>query len=308
MSELECLQLLAELGVRGFVLPDLYTALPEFLDSTLLWYWELTWELQLWRVCTNWLLCFPRFEAAASLETNLMSEHGASPAPCWTRWGRFRTPWPLHSSARIPWFYIVVILRTDLRAAAADDVLLNILRSSQISQIRRSWMKTDLMSELEFLQLLAEMGEEVSYSLTSTQLCQNSLTLLFCDIENWLESCSCGWYVLPQQLPTRSSHIPRLDAAASMKTDLMSELELLQIPAEQGEGSFLLTVLYTAAKINMFYIAVIFRTDLRAAATDDAAARLKTGLMSDWSFSSSLLNWVREVSNSLISTQLRQNS
>jgi hypothetical protein len=93
-----------------------------------------------------------------------------------------------------------------------------------------------------------------------------------------------------------------------MKTDLMSELELLQIPAEQGEGSFLLTVLYTAAKINMFYIAVIFRTDLRAAATDDAAARLKTGLMSDWSFSSSLLNWVREVSNSLISTQLRQNS
>ncbi len=38
MSELECLQLLAELGEEGLVLPDLYTALPEFLDSTLQWY------------------------------------------------------------------------------------------------------------------------------------------------------------------------------------------------------------------------------------------------------------------------------
>ncbi len=36
MSELEFLQLLAELREEGFVLPDLYTALPEFLDSTLL--------------------------------------------------------------------------------------------------------------------------------------------------------------------------------------------------------------------------------------------------------------------------------
>ncbi len=38
MSELEFLQLSAELGEGGFVLPDLYTALPEFLDSTLLGY------------------------------------------------------------------------------------------------------------------------------------------------------------------------------------------------------------------------------------------------------------------------------
>ena len=36
MSELEFLQLLAVLGEEGLVLPDLYTALPEFLDSTLL--------------------------------------------------------------------------------------------------------------------------------------------------------------------------------------------------------------------------------------------------------------------------------
>jgi hypothetical protein len=36
MSELEFLQLLAELSAGSFVLPDLYTALPEFLDSTLL--------------------------------------------------------------------------------------------------------------------------------------------------------------------------------------------------------------------------------------------------------------------------------
>ncbi len=33
MSELELLQLLAELGEGSFVLPDLYTALPEFLAS-----------------------------------------------------------------------------------------------------------------------------------------------------------------------------------------------------------------------------------------------------------------------------------
>ncbi len=31
---MELLQLLAELGEGGFLLPDLYTALPEFLDST----------------------------------------------------------------------------------------------------------------------------------------------------------------------------------------------------------------------------------------------------------------------------------
>jgi hypothetical protein len=36
MSELEFLQLLAELGEGCFLLPDIYTALPEFLDSTLL--------------------------------------------------------------------------------------------------------------------------------------------------------------------------------------------------------------------------------------------------------------------------------
>ncbi len=36
MSELEFLQLLAELGKEGLVLPDLYTALPEFPDSTVL--------------------------------------------------------------------------------------------------------------------------------------------------------------------------------------------------------------------------------------------------------------------------------
>ncbi len=34
--DLELLQLLAELGKGSFVLPDLYTALPEFQDSTLL--------------------------------------------------------------------------------------------------------------------------------------------------------------------------------------------------------------------------------------------------------------------------------
>jgi hypothetical protein len=36
MSELEFLQLLAELGEGSLVLSDLQTALPEFLDSTLL--------------------------------------------------------------------------------------------------------------------------------------------------------------------------------------------------------------------------------------------------------------------------------
>jgi hypothetical protein len=36
MSELEFFQLLAELGKGSFALPDLYTALPEFLDFTLL--------------------------------------------------------------------------------------------------------------------------------------------------------------------------------------------------------------------------------------------------------------------------------
>ncbi len=41
---------------------------------------------------------------------------------------------------------------------------------------------------------------------------------------------------------------PRFDAAASMKTDLMSELELLQLLAKLGEGSFLLPDLYTAAE------------------------------------------------------------
>ncbi len=38
MSELGCLHLLTELGEEGLILPDLYTALPEFLDSTLLRY------------------------------------------------------------------------------------------------------------------------------------------------------------------------------------------------------------------------------------------------------------------------------
>ncbi len=33
MSELKFLYLLAELGEEGLVLPNLYTALPEFLDS-----------------------------------------------------------------------------------------------------------------------------------------------------------------------------------------------------------------------------------------------------------------------------------
>jgi hypothetical protein len=41
MSELELLQLLAELGEGSFALPDLYTALPKFLDSTLLYYCQL---------------------------------------------------------------------------------------------------------------------------------------------------------------------------------------------------------------------------------------------------------------------------
>jgi hypothetical protein len=33
---MELLQLIAELGEGSFVLPDLYIAVPEFLDSTLL--------------------------------------------------------------------------------------------------------------------------------------------------------------------------------------------------------------------------------------------------------------------------------
>ncbi len=36
MSELQFLQILAELGEGSFVIPDLYTALPEILDSKLL--------------------------------------------------------------------------------------------------------------------------------------------------------------------------------------------------------------------------------------------------------------------------------
>jgi hypothetical protein len=52
-----------------------------------------------------------------------------------------------------------------------------------------------------------------------------------------------------------------------MKTDLMSELEFLQLLAEPGEGSFVLPDLYTAARI--LYIAVILKTGLGAAAADD---------------------------------------
>ncbi len=51
-----------------------------------------------------------------------------------------------------------------------------------------------------------------------------------------------------------------------MKTDLMSELELLQLLAELDEGSFLLPDLYTAARIHRLSIAVVLRIDLRAAA------------------------------------------
>jgi hypothetical protein len=53
---MDLLQLCAVLGEGGFVLSDLYTAMPEFLDSTLLWYWKLAWELQLRRECTTWQL------------------------------------------------------------------------------------------------------------------------------------------------------------------------------------------------------------------------------------------------------------
>jgi hypothetical protein len=52
-----------------------------------------------------------------------------------------------------------------------------------------------------------------------------------------------------------------------MKTDLMSELEFLQLLAEPGEGSFVLPDLYTAARI--LYIAVILKTGLQAAAAKD---------------------------------------
>jgi hypothetical protein len=53
-----------------------------------------------------------------------------------------------------------------------------------------------------------------------------------------------------------------------METDLMSELEFLQLLADLGEEGLVLPDLYTAARIPRFYIAVILRTDLRAAATE----------------------------------------
>ncbi len=53
---------------------------------------------------------------------------------------------------------------------------------------------------------------------------------------------------------------PRFDAAARMKTDLMSELEFLQLLAEPGEGSFIPPDLYTTARIPRLYTAVILKT------------------------------------------------
>jgi hypothetical protein len=71
----------------------------------------------------------------------------------------------LYTAARIPRFYIAVILRTDLRAAAADDVL----PDSYVAVIfprfdAAARKKTDLMSELQFLQLLAELYTAAEYS------------------------------------------------------------------------------------------------------------------------------------------------
>ncbi len=62
---------------------------------------------------------------------------------------------------------------------------------------------------------------------------------------------------------------PRFDAAGSKKTNLMSELEFLQLLAELDEEGLVLPDLYTAARIPRLYTAVILRTNLRAAAAGD---------------------------------------
>jgi hypothetical protein len=50
------------------------------------------------------------------------------------------------------------------------------------------------------------------------------------------------------------------NAAARMKTDLLSELEFLQLLAELVEGSFVPPDLYSTARIPRLYTAVILKT------------------------------------------------
>ncbi len=75
------------------------TQLPEFIDSTLLWYWEMTRELQLRMMSYPDSLCSSHI---SQIECNWKNENwpdvwaGVSPAPCWTGWGGSRTPWPPH--------------------------------------------------------------------------------------------------------------------------------------------------------------------------------------------------------------------
>ncbi len=76
-------------------------------------------------LCTTRQLCsshISQFRHSCKNENWPDVRAGASPATCWTRWGKFRNPWPLHSSARIPRRYIAVILRTDLRVAASEGM------------------------------------------------------------------------------------------------------------------------------------------------------------------------------------------
>ncbi len=49
-----------------------------------------------------------------------------------------------------------------------------------------------------------------------------------------------------------------------MKTDLMFELEFLQLLAELGEEGFVLHDSHRAARIPRLYIAMILRTDMGA--------------------------------------------
>jgi hypothetical protein len=61
-----------------------------------------------------------------------------------------------------------------------------------------------------------------------------------------LESYSCGGCtVLPDSYLYVAVIFPRFEAAASLKTDLMSELEFLQLLAELDEEGLVLPDLYT---------------------------------------------------------------
>jgi hypothetical protein len=65
----------------------------------------------------------------------------------------------------------------------------------------------------------------------------------------------------------QADKLSRYYTAVRLNTNLNPDLELLQLLAELGEGSFILPDLYTAARI--LYIAVILKTGLRAAAAED---------------------------------------